>query len=441
MPISKADVSAVDEYLCIFPSIGLKKCGQYENWLANLYEQYPHADYYKQHASSGKRATPGTYAKYAPTRDAPGIINLYVKIYPGSKTYPNDNIALRIKNFSDAMSSLADQQGIGKIHIMIPSKDVSEQQEYLTHLNDFVTTCQLHGSAPTVCIYGATREQTADQQAEQQPTPEQKEPEYKLEFDKSQLSGVVLYEVDFVTGIIASPADASANVLQYFSDPDGRWSRLLDDEKLQKEGEKVYEKIGDIIGNDDVFPAASEIFNAFQYLSPGVEPKVVIIGQDPYHTPGLAHGLSFSVKHGVAIPPSLRNIYSALENDPDVDFTRPKHGCLEDWAKQGVIMLNSALTVVKGQAGSHKDIWVGFTDRIIQLLSIKYPGLIYILWGADAKKKRSLISGKNYTVLEFNHPSPMVRNNTFGTECRHFSQVNQHLVRQGKTPINWQLSD
>lgn len=456
MPTSKADAPCNDEFLCIFPSIGLKKCGQYETWISSLYDKYPHADYYKQHASTGGRATPGTYAKYPPTRDAPGIINLYIKVYPGTKTYPNDNSTLRTRNFSSALSGLADQQGLGKLHIMIPSKITGEQQEYLQHLNDFIASCQLHGSAPTICIYGCSApiqlaEQTIGKRKPNTTLKITKVPiansntstsscSYKLEFDDSQLSGVVLYEVDFIKGRINTGIEATqSSVLQYFSNSD-KWSRLLDDVKLQKEAEKIQNKIGDVIGTSDVFPCPSEIFNAFQYLPGNVEPKVVIIGQDPYHGPGQAHGLSFSVKRGITVPPSLRNIYSALENDPEINFSRPKHGCLETWAKQGVIMLNASLTVLKGKAGSHKDVWEDFTNRLIQLLSIKYPGLIYVLWGGDAKKKKSYLSDKD-TILEFNHPSPMVRNNTFGTECRHFSQINHHLVKQGKTPINWQLED
>jgi uracil-DNA glycosylase len=453
MPTSKSDVPDNDEFLCIFPSIGLKKCGQYESWLSEFYTKYPHSDYYGQHDSTGKRANPGTFVKYSPTREAPGIINLYIKVYPGTKTYPNDNSALRIKNFSSAFSALADQQGIRKLHIMIPSKITDEQREYLQHLDDFLASCQLHGSGPTICIYGCNEPIERAKQMIGRPPTKQKinlekkiptsAPVFKLEFDDSQLSGVVLYEADFVKGKVRCDRDLinrlKAGVLQYFSDPAGKWSRLLDDTKLQKEGERIQEKIGNIIGTD-VFPSPSEIFNAFQYLDPEVEPKVVIIGQDPYHGPGQAHGLSFSVKKGVAVPPSLRNIYSALENDPNVHFKRPNHGCLEDWARQGVIMLNASLTVLKGQAGSHKDVWEVFTDRLIQLLSIKYPGLIYVLWGNDARKKNALINGKDHIVLEFNHPSPMVRNNTFGTECRHFSQINQHLMQKGKTPINWQLN-
>ena len=234
MPASKVDAPGNDEFLCVFPSIGLKKCGQYENWLSIIYDQCPHADYYKHHASTGKRAVPGTFAKHQPTRTLPGIINLYTKVYPGAKTYPSDNSILRIKNFSTVFGALADQQGLGKLHIMIPTKIPSEQQEYLQHMEDFLTTCQLHGSVPTICIYGCDApivrvEQTtgatkprinisakkiiAKPKTNSTPLPVSKE--YKLEFDETQLSGVVLYEVDFVTGQVASTS--TEGILKYFN--------------------------------------------------------------------------------------------------------------------------------------------------------------------------------------------------------------------------------
>jgi len=469
MPTTKEDAPGNDEYLCIFPSIGIKKVGQFETWLANLYTSYSHADYYKQYSSTGKRATPGTFVKYAPTKDAPGIINLYTKVYPGNKAFPSDNSTLRIKNFQSVFAGLADQQGIGKMHIMIPTKIQSEQQEYLQHMEDYLSTCKLHGSDPTIYIYGCIepiqkaeqttgpvkpRIQTSKIMAKAKPKqPDQitvatvatvapVAPVYKLDIGQCQITypDLILYEVDFVKGQIQSQSIDSEDrgVLRYFDDPDGRWKRILDDVKLRKEAQKVDEKIGDIIGKDNVFPPADQIFNAFQYLE--TDPKVLIIGQDPYHRKGQAHGLSFSVMKGVAVPPSLKNIYSALENDPDVEFKRPTHGCLEEWARQGVVMLNASLTVMEGDAGSHKNVWQSFTDRLIELLSTKYPGLIYVLWGGDAKAKKALIGDQSSVILEYNHPSPMVRNNTFGTECLHFSQINKHLVRLGKEPINWQLS-
>lgn len=468
MPTSKSELPDSDSYICIFPSIGLKEVGKYEHWLAKLYSEYPHADYYKQHSSTGKRAQPGTFAKYAPTKTTPGIINLYTKVYPGHKDYPSDNSRTRIDNFGKAFGSLAEQQGLGKLHIMIPTKVEDQQHEYVRYMNDFISTAALHGGNPTIYVYGCqgplvvpsqTMELKAKVKAKaktgpvklklkpkilaQQPKQTQiqaqaAKAEYKLEFNPEQVSDLVLYEIDFFKATVAKNVDdaGSGSVLKYFNNPNGKWTRLLDDTKLQKEAQNVHEKLQGIIGADNVFPQPDEIFNAFTLLES--EPKVVIIGQDPYPQRGKAHGLSFSVKPGVTVPPSLRNIYSALENDPNVEFTRPKHGCLESWAKQGVIMLNAALTVEEGKSNAHKDIWCNFTDRLIQLLSIKYPGLVYVLWGGDAKKKRPLLQGSDHMVLEFNHPSPMVRNNTFGTACKHFSEINAYLTKHGKTPINWQ---
>lgn len=461
MPTSKSSAPGADEYICLFPSIGLKKSGpgDAESWLAEFYTKYPHADYYKQHAASGKKAVAGTFTKYQPTAESPGIINLFTKVYPGTKTYPNDNNATRMKSFATIFSSLSEQQGIGKLHLTLPSKEPTEQQEYLKHMEDFISSSKLKGMVSSIYIYGCDPIEPIVQTKNVKPklvppapapapaapvpvsAPAAGRP--KLVFNESQLSSVLLYEVDFIRASLDETAEAEAEavmeperpgILKYFKDRDGLWSRLLDDTKLQKEAEKVLEKIGDLLA--EVLPPANDMFNAFTYMS--TEPKVVIIGQDPYHSPGEAHGLAFSVKKGVKVPPSLRNIYTALENTIP-GFTIPDHGCLESWAKQGVLLLNSSLTVLSSKPGIHKDIWKGFTDRLIQLLSIKYPNLIYVLWGGDAKAKKTLITGKSI-ILEFNHPSPMVRNNTFATECKHFVEINEHLEKQGKLPIVWDLT-
>lgn len=451
MPTSLSDPT---EYLCLFPIIGLKKCGENETYIPEIYKQYPHSDYYVQHNSTGKRAKPATFERYPSTQTSPGIINLYVKVYPGSKAYPNDNSFLRIKNFGIILQSLSEQQGIKVLHMTIPSKVISEQREYINHIEDYITTCKLNGRVTTVHIYGTGPINKAPQATgTKQDVPKVSAlvrkpahivaPKYILKFEPTQLNDVVLYEADFVQGTVGVKKACTGSgdglgVLKYLNDPDGRWSRIIDDTKLLQEAIKVEDKIGDIIGNADVFPPKEDIFNALSFLE--TDPKVILIGQDPYHGPKQSHGLSFSVPMGVPIPPSLRNIYSAMENDPKVDFKRPKHGCLVPWAKQGVVMLNSALTVVEKQPKSHSLIWSAFTDRLIHILSVKFPNLIFVLWGGDSKKKRPLISGNSHVILEFNHPSPTVRNNTFGTECRHFSQINEFLVKKGQIPIDWRLT-
>ncbi|KAK2573075.1 Uracil-DNA glycosylase [Acropora cervicornis] len=166
------------------------------------------------------------------------------------------------------------------------------------------------------------------------------------------------------------------------------------------------------------------------------EIKVVIIGQDPYHGPRQAHGLCFSVLPGVAIPPSLVNIYKELANDID-DFQIPKHGYLKGWAKQGVLLLNACLTVVASKANSHKDKgWEQFTDAVIRWINSNLTGVVFLLWGAYAQKKGSFIDKKKHCVLKAVHPSPLSAHRGF-LGCKHFSQANDYLKKVGKKAVNW----
>lgn len=182
-----------------------------------------------------------------------------------------------------------------------------------------------------------------------------------------------------------------------------------------------------------IYPPGPLIFNAFN-LTPFDQVKVVIIGQDPYHGPGQAEGLSFSVPHGMPLPPSLVNIYKEIETDLGV--TLHKDGSLRGWAEQGVFLLNAVLTVRAGQPASHSQIgWAAFTDAVIRTLSERREGLVFLLWGNFARSKRPLIDTTRHTVLEAAHPSPLAHGAFFG--CRHFSQANQILVSQGIDPIDW----
>lgn len=184
-----------------------------------------------------------------------------------------------------------------------------------------------------------------------------------------------------------------------------------------------------------IYPPGSLIFRAFD-LTPVDQVKVVILGQDPYHNPGEAMGLSFSVPDGVKMPPSLRNIYKEIETDLGIRMSgRPN---LEGWARQGVLLLNSFLTVEAGIAASHRNIgWQEFTDAVIRYLSENRSGIVFLLWGNFAKAKASLIDPSRHHVLMAAHPSPLAGGAFFG--CRHFSKTNQLLAAEGKTPINWQL--
>ena len=182
-----------------------------------------------------------------------------------------------------------------------------------------------------------------------------------------------------------------------------------------------------------IYPPGPLIFNAFN-LTPFDQVKVVIIGQDPYHGPGQAEGLSFSVPHGMPLPPSLVNIYKEIETDLGV--TLHKDGSLRGWAEQGVFLLNAVLTVRAGQPTSHSRIgWAEFTDAVLRTLSDQREGLVFLPWGNFARSKRELIDTGRHTVLEAAHPSPLARGAFFG--CRHFSQTNRILQSQGLAPIDW----
>ena len=184
-----------------------------------------------------------------------------------------------------------------------------------------------------------------------------------------------------------------------------------------------------------IYPPGSKIFRAFD-LCPLDAVKVVILGQDPYHGAGQAMGLSFSVPEGIAAPPSLKNIFKELESDLGIRMSGSPD--LEPWARQGVLLLNSVLTVRAGVAASHAGLgWQNFTDAVIKLISERCEGVVFMLWGNYARSKAGLIDSGRHLVLQAAHPSPLARGAFFG--CRHFSQANAYLVRTGRSPINWQL--
>lgn len=184
-----------------------------------------------------------------------------------------------------------------------------------------------------------------------------------------------------------------------------------------------------------IYPPGPQIFKAFE-LTPVDDVKVVILGQDPYHGPGQAMGLSFSVPDGIATPPSLRNIFKEVESDLGIEMSGSPN--LENWARQGVLLLNAILTVRAGAPASHSTIgWQQFTDSVIKYLSDNRQGIVFMLWGAFARSKAELINHDRHLVLEAAHPSPLARGAFFG--CRHFSRANEYLLSQGKEPIDWRL--
>jgi uracil-DNA glycosylase len=187
-----------------------------------------------------------------------------------------------------------------------------------------------------------------------------------------------------------------------------------------------------------VFPPKSDIFNAF-ILTPGDNVNVVILGQDPYHGAGQAHGLCFSVQNGVKIPPSLRNMYKELTTDVE-GFTMPKHGNLTKWARQGVLLINTVMTVDEANANSHKGKgWEQFTDTVIMQVSEHMQDVIFLLWGKPAQQKIKLIDTSKHHVLTSVHPSPLSAHRGF-LGCKHFSQANDLLIKLGKNPIDWQVA-
>ncbi len=183
------------------------------------------------------------------------------------------------------------------------------------------------------------------------------------------------------------------------------------------------------------YPPQPLIFNAFN-KTPWDEVKVIILGQDPYHNPEEAMGLCFSVPKDVKVPPSLKNIYKEMKTDLGLEI--PLHGDLTKWTQQGVFLLNAMLTVEHKSPGSHRKIgWQQFTDRVISLLSEKKQGLVFMLWGNFAKNKKQLIDIERHLVLEAAHPSPLARGAYFGS--KHFSQANDYLIEQNKTPVDWKI--
>ena len=218
----------------------------------------------------------------------------------------------------------------------------------------------------------------------------------------------------------------------------GDWEKALQGEFRKPYYRKLFETVGREYRTATVYPPADDIFNAF-HLTPLPDVKVVILGQDPYHEPGQAHGLSFSVMPGVEIPPSLVNIYQELHDDLGCKI--PNNGCLTKWARQGVLLLNTVLTVRAHRAFSHKDIgWQEFTDAAIRVLAGQDRPLVFILWGRPAQQKASMITNPRHLILKSPHPSPLsAYRGFFGS--RPFSKTNAYLEANGLTPIDWQIED
>lgn len=215
------------------------------------------------------------------------------------------------------------------------------------------------------------------------------------------------------------------------------WYDLLKDKFDSAEFVQLQKKLNEEYHNKTIYPKAENVFNALNLVK-FKDVKVVIIGQDPYHGPNQAHGLCFSVEKDIAVPPSLQNIYKELNSD--LGCTIPTHGNLTKWAKQGVLMLNSVLTVQAGHPNSHKGWgWEKITSRVIELLNQREDPVIFLLWGASAREIGKNIDRSKHYVLTAAHPSPMSANQGGWFGCKHFSQANEILKKLGKEPIDWQI--
>lgn len=226
-------------------------------------------------------------------------------------------------------------------------------------------------------------------------------------------------------------------VLASYLRPDRGWKDHLEDEFRQPYMQALAEFLtAEERAGKVLFPASAHCFNALN-STPLEQVRVVILGQDPYHGPGQAHGLCFSVRPGVPPPPSLVNMFKELQSD--LGIAPPDHGCLQPWAEQGVLLLNSVLTVAQGQAGAHQGKgWETFTDRVVETVNREREGVVFLLWGNYAKKKGQHIDRNRHLVLEGPHPSPLsAYRGFFG--CKQFSRANEWLREQGQGPVNWEL--
>lgn len=217
-----------------------------------------------------------------------------------------------------------------------------------------------------------------------------------------------------------------------------KWETWLKQEQEQAYYQELMQFLDQEYQEKQIFPPRTELFSAFQYCDMD-QIKVVILGQDPYHEKNQAHGLAFSVRKGIKLPPSLRNIYKELHDD--LNIAMPSHGCLIDWAKQGVFMLNAVLSVQEGKAGSHHNKgWETFTDHVIQTVNEQCESVVFVLWGAPAQRKQSLIDSNKHAVLCAPHPSPLsAYRGFFGSKP--FSQINDYLKAHQREEINWEIHE
>ena len=445
---------ATEKYICCIAcctekNINAKK----EPNLAKLFLELPYANVYAKHKQTGKKWKPGTFEIM--TGDGPNVIVIFSRMYSGVSCLPGDDEGKRKMWFEKALNSLttytdlesiAFDEGIGYL-------DGNGSKEEYNHLiSDFSKIYELRNKIKLEIGLYSNNDQVNPKKKVF--SFKKKQNTEKLDnnviqekhlgmVNKPVISELVFYETDFFKYKLkkddSKKQKQQTSILR--SIPfDQSWKWILLDAQASKYLSDVESKLGDVLLEKDTFPVKEEIFEAFN-VCPYNKLKVVILGQDPYPTRGNAHGLSFSVKPGVKVPRSLTNIYSAIVNDEGVpDFIKPKHGNLVKWAEQGVLLLNSGLTVKEGSTncGCHVSIWSKFTDRIIQLISEKTNNVTFVLWGAKAKSKAKLINQSKHMIFEYHHPTAR-NNNTFASSCKHFGEINTYLKSHKRSPIDWSL--
>jgi uracil-DNA glycosylase len=482
---------ATEKYICCIACCTEKNINpKKEPNLSKLWDDLPYANAYAKHKQTGVKWKPGS-VEFFTEPGKPNVIVIFARMYSGQNGLPGDDSIKRRSWFHKALetlttysdlTSLAFNKGVGYLD------GNNSRKEYNDLIEDFSKIYRLrNGRAIDISLY------VNDEQVK----PQKKGFSFKKKSTtlKSSLSEVEtikrlglnngptisdisFYENDFyrfklkesaeateaseasteaeteaeaeaeakateetsIEAEASTEAEASIGSILRSIPFDQSWRWLLLDPKASKYLSNVEDKLSTVLLEDDTFPVKEEIFNAFN-CCPFNKLKVVIIGQDPYPTRGNAHGLSFSVKPGVKIPRSLSVIYNAIVNDEEVtDFVKPKHGSLLKWSEQGVLLLNTALTVKEGSknCGCHVPIWSKFTDRIIELISEKTTGVAFVLWGGKAKAKSKLVNKSKHMVFEYHHPTAR-NNNTFATKCKHFSEINRYLKTKGKKEVDWQI--
>lgn len=408
--------------------------------LTSFIKMYPHADVFQQ------KRTPGTIIVRK------NVVMMVCQLCNGLSNDPQDSKRNRMAWFEECLLKIADIVNLDSV--AFPEMDA----DYVQAINDFFCTANLavwkRGlSISTVIVkrkcmqkrkktkrlmslVGAGKK--IELQLKKHPTAADvaARNSYLMKYFAKQKPS----KPTRVSGTVTTKRTAVKITLPELFETmlDDDWKFLISaDHNLLKSAQRVSDRVTKLYDTSTVYPPRELIWSAFDACTLD-NINVVIWGQDPYHGRGQAHGLSFSVPLGVKVPPSLRRIYSALVADSAVKFTPPGHGCLTEWAKQGVLMLNAALTVPEGKPKGHQKIWAEFSNNLIKTISKKCNYVVFVLWGRPAQALKSLIDVDKHSILEYRHPSPLSRGDW--SECRHFSKINRLLADAGKDPIDWSLT-